>query len=390
MTKRQYIIVGIGLLVLILMFGAGGFFAGMKEKPPKIFTKTPPKVVETLPVTYSKIDTRITTFGRVESSQPIDLIAEVSGIILQGKVALKEGQNFRKGSLLFRIEDSEAQYDLKSQKSNFLRDLATILPDLKIDFPDSYPQWNSYFERIDLDKSLPEMPDYKTDKEKTFLATKNIFSTYFSIKRSETNLRKHLVYAPFDGSFSNVLFEPGAYVNPGSKIGRIVRSGKLELNVPVEASDIIWIKKGTIAEVSTEDGLMSWKGRVQRIGEVVNQTTQSIEVTIEILANDHKVYDGLYLKAVIPGETIQNAMEIDRSAVYNGAQVFIVEDDSVLKVKSINTKRLNSKTVVFSGLEEGEELVIEQLINAHNNMIVSIKSDSVQNQKPSEVASGNN
>ena len=36
------------------------------------------------------------------------------------------------------------------------------------------------------------MPDYKTDKEKTFLATKNIFSNYFNIKRSETNLRKHL------------------------------------------------------------------------------------------------------------------------------------------------------------------------------------------------------
>ena len=83
-------------------------------------------------------------------------------------------------------------------------------------------------------------------------------------------------------------------------------------------------------------------------------------------------------------------MEIDRSAVYNGAQVFIVEDDSVLKVKSINTKRLNSKTVVFSGLEEGEELVIEQLINAHNNMIVTIKIDSSQSQKPSEVASGKN
>ena len=347
------------------------FFAGMKKKPPKVTVKVQPKTVNVKPVVYTNIETSILSYGRVTSSHPIDLIAEVSGIILPGRVSLKEGQDFKKGSLLFRIEDSEARFDLKSQKSNFLRDLATILPDLKIDFPDSYPQWNSYFGSIDIDKTLPELPPYKTDKEKTFLATKNILSNYFNIKREESNLRKHLIYAPFSGSFSQVFFEPGAYVNPGNKIGRIVRSGKLELQVPVEASDIVWVKKGAKAEVSTEDGLLRWEGKITRIGEVVNQTTQSIDVTIEILPNDHPVYDGLYLKAEIPGITIENAMEIDRTAVYQGSMVYTVVEDSILKVRPINTKRLNSKTVVFNGLDEGEQLIVDQIINGHNNMIVN-------------------
>ncbi|MGI9543328.1 MAG: efflux RND transporter periplasmic adaptor subunit, partial [Cyclobacteriaceae bacterium] len=291
MTKRQTIIVAV--LVLIAMVALGGFFSSLKKEPPKTDIKTPPKYVATIPVAYHDVDTRIVTYGRVESSQPIDLIAEVSGRILGGGVPLKESQDFRRGSLLYRIDDAEARLDLKSEKSNFLRDLATILPDLKIDFSDSYPNWNSYFESIDIDKNLPELPNYKSDKEKTFLATKNIFSTYFNIKRSETNLRKHLIYAPFTGSFSEVSLESGAYVNPGNKIARIVRTGKLELKVPVETTDIKWIKEGGKVEVATEDGFMKWDGRIKRIGEVVNQTTQSIDVIIEIIANENKVYDGL-------------------------------------------------------------------------------------------------
>ena len=383
MTKRQSIIVGVGVLVIMVLMG--GFFASMKKEPPKINFKIPPKVVNTIPVQYTDVEAEIVTFGRVESSQPIDLIAEVSGRILPGRVALKEGTDFTKGTLLYRIEDAEAQLDLKSQKSNFLRDLATILPDLKIDFADSYPQWNQYFESIDIDKTLPELPQYKTDQEKTFLATKNIFSNYFSIKRAETNLRKHLIYAPFTGSVSQVMFETGAYANPGRMIGRIIRSGSLELKVPVEASDISWVKVGGSASISTEDGLQTWEGKVQRIGDVVNQTTQAIDVTIEIIPNQFQIYDGLYLQAKIPGGVIPESMEIDRSAVYNGSQVYTVENDSVLKVRDINTKRINSQTVVFNGLKEGEMLVIEQLINAHNNMIVSIKKDlessNTQNQK---------
>jgi len=378
MTKRQTIIVAIGVFIIMLV--AGGFFAGMKSKPVKMAVTVRPKFVNTIPVTYSEVDTRIITFGRVESSHPIDLIAEVSGRILPGRVPLKAGQDFRKGTLLFRIEDSEARLALKSQKSNFLKELATILPDLKIDFADAYPQWNAYFESIDIDEILPKMPAYKTDKEKTFLATKNIFSSYFNIKRAETSLRKHLVYAPFTGSFSDVLFEPGAYVNPGNKIGRIIRSGKLELKVPVETSDIKWISKGSKAVVSTEDDLMAWEGKVLRIGEVVNQTTQAIDVMIEILPNENKVYDGLYLKAVIPGETVPNVMEIDRSAVYNGSQVYTVESDSILKIQNINVHRLNSKTVVFNGLDEGAKLVIEPLINAFNNMIVVTQVDTLNSK----------
>jgi hypothetical protein len=72
---------------------------------------------------------------------------------------------------------------------------------------------------------------------------------------------------------------------------------------------------------------------------------------------------------MIPGKRISDAMEINRSAVFNGNKVYVVQD-SLLKVKEIKIHKVNSESVVFNGLQEGENLVIEPLINAFNNMRV--------------------
>jgi len=62
-------------------------------------------------------------------------------------------------------------------------------------------------------------------------------------------------------------------------------------------------------------------------------------------------------------------MEIPRNAIFNGTQVFVVAD-TLLKVRDIQIHKINPQSVVFSGLGEGEDLVVEPLINAHNNMRV--------------------
>ena len=62
-------------------------------------------------------------------------------------------------------------------------------------------------------------------------------------------------------------------------------------------------------------------------------------------------------------------MVIPRNAIFNGTKVFVVAD-TLLKVRDIQIHKINPESVVFSGLGEGEDLVVEPLINAHNNMRV--------------------
>ncbi|NQZ78934.1 MAG: efflux RND transporter periplasmic adaptor subunit, partial [Ekhidna sp.] len=148
--KRKLIIIlsSVGILTTAILLA--GFFAGQKEKPTENEVVALKKTVDTREVNYQTIQTDVVVFGRVETSQTLDLLSEVSGRMYEGNVRLKEGQRFKKGDLLFYIDDLEPSLNLKSTKSNFLRDLASILPDLKIDFKDNFAVWNNYFNSLDI------------------------------------------------------------------------------------------------------------------------------------------------------------------------------------------------------------------------------------------------
>ena len=362
-------ILGITLGVLVLAFGMSFFFAGQKEAPEM---KKPPvvkKYVKTVPVSYEDIQTHVMAFGRVQTAQSLDLLSEVSGRMFEGQVRLKEGQNFRKGTLLFYIDDKEATLTLKSQKSNFLRDIAAILPDMKIDHSGNFEAWEAYFASIDINKDLPELPEAKSEKEKTFMATKGIYSTFYTIKSAEERLKKYRYYAPFDGSISEVNMESGAFINPGTKIGTIIKTGSHELKVSVETKDIPWVQLGTPVEIYSEETQQSWAGEVIRMSDFVNQNTQSVDVFISIEPGKQKIYDGQFIQSAIPARKVENGMIIPRSALYNSNEVFVVED-TLLKVKQVFVHRTMDENVIISGLEVGEDLVVEPLLSAHNNMIV--------------------
>ena len=369
MNKRQLIILGSTAVVLLLAFALAYFFAGQKEAPEVKKAPVSKKYVETKQVNYDDIETFISAFGRVETAQSLDLLSEVSGRMYQGNVRLKEGQNFKKGTLLFYIDDTESSLTLKSQKSNFLRDIAAILPDMKIDYSDNFSSWESYFSTIDIEKNLPELPETKSDKEKTFLATRGIYSTFYTIKSAEERLRKHRYYAPFDGSISEVNMESGAFINPGTKIGTIIRTGLHELKVAVETRDIPWVQVGSPAEIYSSETQQKWTGEVARISDFVNQNTQSVDVYLTINTGKQKIYDGQFLQSAIPASTVKDGMLIPRNVLYNSNEVFVVED-TLLKVKKVFVHRTMDENVVISGLKEGESLVVEPLVNAHNNMVV--------------------
>ena len=373
--KRKLIIVGSAVGIIILSVMMAGFFAGQKQDPelkkPQIVKKT----VLTKKVNYDQLNTEIVTYGRVETAQSLDLLSEVSGRMFQGKIRLKEGQAFKKGTLLFFVDDEEASLNLKSQKSNFLRDLANILPDLKVDFSDNFDSWQSYFNSLDIEKKFKDLPKTKSNKEKTFLATKGIYSAFYSIKSAEVRLAKHRYYAPFDGSIMQVNTQSGSFVNTGTNIGKIIRAGVHELKVAVETKDIPWIIANAPVKIYSEETQQYWDGEVTRISDYVNQNTQSVDVFIAIQSNGQRIYDGQFFQAAIPSRTVTDGMIMPRNAIYNGSEVFVVKD-SLLKVREVNVIRLSNEDAIFNGLQEGDDLVIEPLIGAYNNMIVQKREQS--------------
>ncbi len=383
MNKQKLIVLGVFVLILL-----GGYllmrqFAGMKTLPPERPKVVSSNFVKVDQVAYRELDTEVVAYGRITSAQPLSLIAEVGGRLFRGSVLLKPGVNFRKGQLLYRINDAEVRLNLQSRKSEFLNLIASALPDFKIDFTDDYPAWQAYFERLEIDKPLPELPEASSSKVKTFLATRNILRDYYSIRSAEENLRKYYAYAPYDGSIATVSLETGTVVNPGATIATIIRTDELELEIPMEVNNVKWVEEGGPVEVTSEDGSRSWSGEVTRIADFVDPNSQSINVYIRVDAGpDSELYDGLYLRAIIPGSRLENAMEIPRRVLVNDDEVFVVEK-GVLKTRKVNVQKVNQDQVLISpleanGLNEGDSLVVEAPSNAIENMRVTTEVMSAQ------------
>lgn len=320
--------------------------------------------VKTEKVSYTSNSSKIIETGRLNSQQNVDLSVEVPGQIIAGDVTLREGSGFKKGDLLIRVFDEEARNNLKASKSRFMNSIAGILPDIKIDYTDSYQTYLEFFNSIKITEPLPPLPEPDSEQEKVFLASRNILNEYYNIKSAEVKLSRYRIYAPFDGTFTAVYLEPGSIANPGSRIASMIRTDKLEVEVPVRIEDAYWIHMGDKVKLTTKDHHVSWNGTVVRKSNFMDPSSQAISVYISITPEkDQPLFPGQYLLAEFASNILEGSMAIPRNAVFDKNKVFTVEDGKLVE-NTINVLKTNETTVFFSGLDEGVDVVVEPLVKA--------------------------
>ncbi len=366
MKLRQFIIIG---SIILLLAGGVGIMKVLASFKPEVPEKKKQKTIPTVKVktaTFSTLYSKVKATGRLASQNYVDLSSEVQGRILAGRIPLKKGQHFRKGQLLLNIYDQEAQLALRAHKSRFLNKIANLLPDFKIDFISSYPKWYTFFNNTELTKPIPNLPKANSSQEKIYLASRNILSDYYSIKSEEIRLSKYRIYAPFNGSFIDVFAEVGAIANPGARLAKMVRTDKLELEVPIETQNASMIHIGDpvlIYAKGNENHKI--KGQVSRKSNFVDSKTQSITFFVT-LSSTKGVLQGEYLWAEFSKITIKNAMELPRTALFNSNEIYTVADGKLQK-KQINILKINESTVLINGVNPGTAIVTEPLINASEN-----------------------
>lgn len=371
--NRKIVIVILVLATLGIAMFLAMFLKGMKEDPAKNLDNNKLPTVKIQKVQYSYIESPIVEKGRLASNLEVNLSSEVAGRIVEAGVPLKVGQKFKKGDLLIKIYDKDAKMDLRAQKSRFLNKLAENLPDIKVDYADSFENWMSFFNSIHLDENVPELPKVKTTQEKVFMASRNILGDYYAIKSAEVKLEKRNIYAPFNGSFVEVNTQVGSVAGMGSKLAGIIESNKLELQVPIESEDIKWLRLNDEVEILDSNGELLCLGKLVRKSEFVDQGTQSVSVFVKLYkTGDVELYQGQFLTARFNGKKIAQAMEIPRTAVFSSNKVYVLENE-VMKSRRINVLKRNENSLIFNGLKEGEMLVVEPPVKATENMKVQVQ-----------------
>ncbi len=336
-------------------------FLGMREEQPRQKPALRTKIVDAIIVNPGTIQPQITGYGKIVSAQPIPLISEVSGILESGNIAFKPGASFKKGDLLAKIDDRQARLSLNSQKSDFLNAMAMVLPELKVDFPDAYPEWQKYFDETTFDTPVKPLPEVKDSKLKLYISRFNIYKLFFAIRQAEIFLEKHYFYAPFNGSIVTTELRKGSSARAGSRLGEIINLDDLEVEIPLPAGEIDQIdSKKTVRLFSRELG-QTWQGRIARIGKNINERTQSVPVYIELSNNGTAPPSGVFIDAQLPGQKIENGIMVPRRAIYDDEFVYLIKNKK-LHYQKVGIKIVQEETAVITqGLAPGDSLVIELL-----------------------------
>ncbi|MGM0621908.1 MAG: efflux RND transporter periplasmic adaptor subunit, partial [Bacteroidota bacterium] len=170
MSWRKIIFVVVALVILLGGSAALSLlFVSMKPEPQRRPESELKRYVKADTVTYSDITSPLLREGRVVSGSEVKLVSEASGKIERGAVSLRKGSSFKKGQLLATIYKDEVELALKARKSSFLTTISQMLPDIRVDFPESYESFKQFFNSIDMDKELPDLPEITGEKLKTFL-----------------------------------------------------------------------------------------------------------------------------------------------------------------------------------------------------------------------------
>lgn len=372
---KRIVVIATFIFVVGLAYGLMRFLAAQKEdmrRRPPVEAK---RFVKAEPVGYTTIISPVSAPGRLTSIAEVDIVAEAAGRLQQGDVTLKKGSTFSQGDILFVVYPDEAALELKASKSRFLNTLANLLPDIRIDFPDHEQGYMEFFLSISLDQPLPQFPEVDDEKLRIFLTSRGVLSQYYNIRKDELQLSRRTTVAPFNGTFTDVFLEVGSYTNTGGRIAKAIRIDELELEVPVERFDAAWIKIGDPVTVRSDRRRLKWNGRVIRKSQFVDPNTQSQAIFIKI--QNHRnpsLLAGEYLDAEFPGHPIENAMEVPRNVVFNTNEVFVIVDDRLEK-RIANIIKINEKSLIFNGLQEGELLVMQPLINVLEGTMVERLGD---------------
>ncbi len=397
---KRIVVITAFIFIVGMAYGLMKFLAAQKEdmqRRPPVAAK---RFVKAEPVKYVTILSPVSADGRLTSTAEVDIVAEASGRLQQGDIALKKGAKFSQGDILFVVYPDEAALALKASKSQFLNTLANLLPDIRIDFPEQEEGYMEFFSSISLDHPLPPFPEVENEKLKIFLTSRNVLSQYYIIRKDELQLSRRTTIAPFDGTFTEVNLEVGSYTNTGGRVAKAIRTDELELEVPVKRFDAAWIRIGDPVTVESDRRGLSWKGKVIRKSPFVDPNTQSQAIFIKIQNHRNpKLLSGEYLTAAFPGHPIEDAMEVPRNIVFNTNEVFVIVDNRLEK-RVANVIKENEKTLVFNGLDEGEVLVMQPLINVLEGTLVEMlgndqgrtaageKGDKAARVKPGEDPDG--
>jgi len=360
----------IAIIIVVASFFGFKMLSNMKKAPHKDSGKAKIIKVDVISVNNEDITADITINGRLHAKNKIDIFTEVTGRLLSTGKSFKDGVKYDKGELLLKLDDSNYRMSLNASRSNFQSLLMQLLAEIKIEYSDDFPLWESYITDFKPEERIKEFPEITNKKEKNYLVSKNIYTQYYNIKSQEAQLDKYTITAPFTGIIKNANLNPNSIIRAGQKLAEFINPNVFELEVGVNLSEISKIKIGDKVTLQSNDIEGKWEGVIKRIGESLDEKTMNFKIYIEVVSN--QLFEGMYLKGIISSFEIKNVAKIPSNLINKDQIIYIVRNDSLLHFQKVQSIHESGNYALIRGLEDGAKIINHSVANAYEGMKVTL------------------
>jgi multidrug efflux system membrane fusion protein len=338
------------------------------------------------------VPVQIRAVGNVEPYSTVSIKSQVTGIINQAH--FKEGQDVKKGQLLFTIDPRPLEAALKQAEANLARDAAQL------------NNWREQVKRYRelVDKQYVSKEQYDQIKTNADAAEAVVDADKAAVDNAKVQLSYCYIYSPVNGRVGSLLVNEGnlVRVNDGTPLLVINQLVPINVTFSVPEQYLADIKQrmaaGTLGvdAIFPSDQARPERGVLAFVDNTVDRTTGTIKLKAEFKNTDLRLWPGQYTNVALTLSTQEGAVVVPSDAIQvgpEGQQVFVVKEDKRVEVRPVTLGQSQAgESIIMKGLAPGEVVVREGQFLLGPNSRVEIKTASADSSntggEPSESRKG--
>ena len=355
-----------GLLRLLAVLAAtAASICGCKDAK-EAATAAPPAVTVAKPVSES-VANYLDFTGNTAATQTVTVVARVEGYL--EKIHFTDGQQVKKGDLLFTIQQAQYQAQLRQAQAQVEVQKAALWH--------ATTELRRYTGLVTQDAATQTQVDHwQTEKDQ---AKARLLSAQAQVEIAQLNLSYTLVRAPIDGRIGRHLVDKGNLVGgvgQPTSLAEIEQIDPIYVYFTVDQRELLRVierqkalPRGTITQglvpatfgLLTEDGYPH-QGHLDFAAIGIAPTTGTLQVRGVFPNRDLTILPGLFARVRVSALEQKDALLIPGDAVR-----FDQQGEYVLVV---NAKNVVERRGVKVGLQVGDRLVVSEGLNADDLVIV--------------------
>ena len=370
----------IAVAIVIIALSAGAMYL-LKVMAPE--AKIAPRskalpAVNVVSVEVSSAPVRISSQGLIAAPKETLLAAEVGGNILSVSDKFDVGEDFEKGDILIEIEPADYAAAL-AQAEATLADAELNLALEEGRARQAERDWKSVGKSEEASELVLRTPHLKSARTKRT-------SAKAALEKAQRDMERTKIRAPYDCRIRATYTEVGSFVAPGTRIADVYELNGFEVRLPVALDDYAFVEGSGIGSSVTFSTTIageqkSWDGSIIRDEGEIDRSSRSVYLVAKIGATELEKFlsPGLFVKASIVGQTLENVIELPRKALYGTDLVYVIDAEDKLEFRTVEVARTEKDRVLIrSGLKPGERVCVDNLAAAIKEMKVQVLGDPAE------------